>query len=71
MLKIGLAHTMLLDFASPPRRKRYSDNLILALAPFDFGLQLIGLMDRLGVLDATQREWLDRARAVEEANDLV
>lgn len=62
MLKIGVAHTLLLDFAAPPRRKRYSDNLLLALAPFDFGLQLIALMDRLGVLDATQREWLERTR---------
>jgi hypothetical protein len=62
MLKPGFTHALLLDFASPRRRKRYSDNLLLALAPFDFGFQLIALMDRLGVLDATQREWLDRAR---------
>jgi hypothetical protein len=62
MLKIGLAHTMLLDFAAPSRRKRYSDNLLLALAPFDFGRQLIALMERLGVLDAAQREWLERQR---------
>lgn len=62
MLKLGFAHALLLDLASPPRRARYSDSLLLALAPFDFGLRLIALMDRLGVLDEAQRDWLKRMR---------
>ncbi len=61
MLKIGLVHAMLLDTVTP-RRRRYSDALVLTLAPSGFGRQLIALMARLGVLDEAQRAYFERVR---------
>lgn len=62
MIKLGIMHAMLLDFADGEqrRRPRLADGLLLALAPFDSGLMLLRLMQRLGVLDAAQADFLRR-----------
>lgn len=62
MIKLGMTHALLLDFASAPdrRRPRIADGLVQALAPFDTGLMLLRLMQRLGVLDTPQAAYLAR-----------
>lgn len=66
MLKLGFMHALLLDLASggdrPGARKpRYSDSLVMTLAPLDSGVLLLRFMRRLGLLDAAQLEYLKRA----------
>ena len=62
MIKLGIMHAVLLDFAVGEQRRqpRLADGLVLALAPFDSGLILLRLMQRLGVLDAAQVAYLSR-----------
>ncbi len=68
MLKLGLMHAMLLDFAAGAahRRPRLADGLVQALAPFDTGLMLLRLMQRLGILDAAQADFLRRQERTAE-----
>jgi hypothetical protein len=69
MIKLGITHAMLLDFADGEqrRRPRLADGLVLALAPLDSGLKLLRLMQRLGVLDAAQVAYLSRFERTDEA----
>lgn len=68
MLKLGVMHAMLLDFAAgdAPRRPRLADGVVQALAPFDTGLVLLRLMERLGILDAAQADFLRRREGTAE-----
>lgn len=62
MIKLGIMHAMLLDFAAGEQRRqpRIADGLVLAFSPFDSGLMLLRLMQRLGVLDEAQMAYLQR-----------
>lgn len=66
MLKLGLAHALLLDLvdggAHRNRRKpRFSDSLVLTLVPLDGGVRILQFMRRLGLLDEVQLERLAEA----------
>lgn len=68
MFKLGLMHAMLIDMAAPAdrhRKPRVTDAFLQAVAPFDTGLFLLRLMDRVGILDAEQRNWLRSAEAIQ------
>jgi len=69
MLKLGAMHAMLLDMASEPRRPRVADAFVQAVAPFDSGLTLLSLLERFGLLDAAQRDWLRRRTFVDRRDD--
>jgi len=66
MLKLGLMHAMLIDIfeesKAARRRPRFSDELLMALAPHDFGRGAIRLLEWMGFLDDMQRDWLGRHR---------
>lgn len=69
MVKLGLMHAVLLDWAleeEGKRKPRVADAFIQSIAPFDTGLYLLRLMDSIGMLDEVQRDWLRKGERDED-----
>jgi hypothetical protein len=66
MFKLGFAHALLLDLAAggdrnPRRTPRYSDSLVMTLAPLNSGVLILRLMRHLCLLDEAQLIYLQQA----------